>query len=78
MIWDGIRILNRHYRVEAFVEAGPDTICGTCGGWGRGEHSCAPPKHPRCALYADEYYCLNMIAKRQLQGKPRRSLQPLP
>ena len=55
IIWDGFRILNRHYRVETFIEARPDTICGVCSGWGHGEHSCAFPKHPRCALCEDEH-----------------------
>lgn len=83
IIWDGIRILNRHYRVEAFIVARPDTICGVCSGWEHGEHSCAFPKHPRCALCADEHqctvgagrgmYCPHMAAKRANCGGNRRA-----
>ena len=79
IIWDGIRILNRHYRVEAFIVARPDTICGVCSGWEHGEHSCAFPKHPRCALCADEHqctvgtgrgmYCPHMVASMPTAGK---------
>lgn len=49
IIKNGLRIMGRQYRVEAFVEARPDTICGACSGWGHGEHNCAFPGMPRCA-----------------------------
>ena len=47
-----IRAAGRFYKVEAFVEARPDTICGACSGWGHGEHNCSFPTTPRCALCA--------------------------
>ena len=48
----GLRILEKHYQAEAFIEVRPDTICGACSGWGHGEHNCAFPQMPRCALCA--------------------------
>ena len=52
IIREGIRICGRHYRVEAFIEARPDSTSGACSGWGHGEHCCAFPNNPRCALCA--------------------------
>ena len=51
----GVRAAGRHYQVEAFIEVRPDSICGACSGWGHGEHSCASPTAPRCALCAGEH-----------------------
>ena len=47
-----IRAVGRHYQVEAFVEARPNSICGACSGWGHGEYNCTFSSTPRCALCA--------------------------
>ena len=54
-IRSGARAAGKHYQVEAFVEARPDTICGICSGWGHGEHNCSFPNMPRCALCAQQH-----------------------
>ena len=52
LIRTGLHLLGRHYQVEAFVEARPDTLCGACR---HGEHNCASPKMARCALCAERH-----------------------
>lgn len=52
LIKTGLRVLGKQYRVESFVGAWPDTICGACSGWGHGEHNCAFTETPKCALCA--------------------------
>ena len=55
IIRGGLRVLGKHYRAEAFIEVRPDSICGACSGWGHGEHNCAFPQMPRCALCAQQH-----------------------
>ena len=49
---DGVMLLGLHYRVERYLEARPDAMCGICCGWGHIEATCAYPTLPRCALCA--------------------------
>ena len=55
IIKNGVRAAGRHYQVETFVEVRPDSICSSCSGWGHGEHNCASPTTPRCALCAGQH-----------------------
>ena len=55
IIRGGLRVLGKHYKAEAFIEVRPDSICGACSGWGHGEHNCAFPQMPRCALCAQQH-----------------------
>lgn len=49
---EGVMLLGLHYRVERYLEARPDAMCGICCGWGDIEATCAYPTLPRCALCA--------------------------
>ena len=55
LIKNGLRIIGKIYQVEAYEEARPDAMCGTCCGWGHVEAQCAPAKKPKCALCAEEH-----------------------
>lgn len=50
---DGVRLFGRYYRVEEYLEARPDAMCGVCFGWGHIEATCASPTHPRCTLCSE-------------------------
>jgi len=37
----GIKVAGVWYRVETYTNAGPDTWCGLCWGWGHFDHKCS-------------------------------------
>ena len=73
LIISGLKVLGKQYKVEAFIEARPDTICGACSGWGHGEHNFAFFETPKCALCAG--LVLTTVRSGSHCGSPRHSIK---
>jgi len=51
----GLRAAGVKYDVEKFMNAGPDSFCGTCSSWGHVEAKCGSLKMPACMLCAGRH-----------------------
>jgi hypothetical protein len=63
IIKEGIRAGGIKYRVERYIETGPDTLCRICARWGHADHLCTTTTQPRCVFCAgghatEEHKCL--------------------
>ena len=50
LIRQDIMVNGRVYRVDRYLDALPDSLCGNCSTWVRIEAQCAFPKSPRCGI----------------------------
>ena len=55
LIRNGLRVVGRLHRVEAYEEVRPDAMCGNSCGWEHIEKRCAHLRKPRCALCAEQH-----------------------
>jgi len=51
----GLRAAGVKFDVEKFMNAGPDSFCGTCSRWGHVESKCGSLKMPACMLCAGRH-----------------------